>query len=330
MVEEKLLDEENLEFVEAFTHRGIHSNAQKKVRRVVTPYLPIEYHMTLKLAKNFKGIGKSLLFFFNYIPEYLYSSEIYIEPDLYAGIAVLTFFVYFFVLNFILVILQISPMILPEEKQLLISLQLPLTTFISLVLAFQVLNYPVLLAKKKAWKIDKYMSSFLRHLTVEVRSGATLFEALEDIARADYDVISKDCAEIVNSINSGLSFEEAIEYVVLKTKSEPFRRVLLQIESAFSSGANMGEVLMQLSRTYFQEQQVKIQKYGKNLEFYSRIFLMVSVILPVMLTILLAMTALMPVIEISSQILYILLVAVLIVQFMFITYAKEQRPAVYD
>lgn len=306
------------------------SAKKQKFRTVLVPYLPLEYNMTLKLAKPFAGIGKRLVSIFNYIPEYLYASEIYVEPEVYAGVAVLTFIVYMIIMNGVLFILQISPMIMQEEKSVLLAAQLPATLFLSGVMAFQVLNYPVLAAKKRAWRTEKHMANVLRHMTIEVRSGATLFEAMQDIAKADYDVITKDCTEIVNAVNSGLSFEEAIEYIVLKTKSEAFRRVLLQIESAVTSGSNMGDVLVQLSRTYFQEQQVKIQKYGKDLEFYSRIFLMVTVIMPVMVTIMLSMTALMPVIQVSSQLLYIIFAIVVFFQIMFITYAKEQRPPIYD
>lgn len=303
---------------------------KQETRTVLVPYLPLEYNLTLRLAKPFAPLGKHLVSIFNYLPEHLYAAEIYVEPEVYAGVVILTFALYMLVLNSILLIFQISPILMPEEKELLLEFQLPVTAFFSGVLAFQVLNYPVLVSRKRAWRTEKYIANVLRHMTIEVRSGATLFEAIQDVAKGDYDVISRDCTEIVNAVNSGLSFEEAMEYIVLKTKCEAFRRVLLQIESAFTSGSNMAEVLVQLSRTYFQEQQVKIQKYGRELEFYSRVFLMITVIMPVMMTIMLSMTALMPVIQLSSQLLYLFFIIIVFFQIMFITYAKEKRPPIYD
>ncbi len=301
-----------------------------KYRTVLVPYLPIEYNTTLRLAKPLTFLGKKLLIFFSYLPEYLYSSDIYVEPEVYASVSLLTFIVYLLLLNGLFVFLQMNPMILDSEKELLMDLQLPVSLLVSSVLAFQVMNYPVLLAKRRAWQTDRELGNVLRHLTIEVRSGATIFEAMQDIARADYGVVSKDMADIVNSVNSGLSFEEAVEYVVVKTKSENFRRMLLQIQSAVSSGSNMGEVLMQMSRNYFQEQQIRIQQYGRDLEFYARVFLLMTVIMPVMFSIMLSMTALMPILNLSSGYLYILLGIVAMFQVMFLTYAREKRPPIYE
>ena len=299
-------------------------------RTVLVPYLPIEYGVTLKLARPFQFIGRRIAHIFTYLPEYLYSASMDVEPELYASVSVLTFLVYFSIITIMFSIVLINQELFDYERQIIAGIQWPITFFIATLMAIQVLNYPVLVARRRSWRTDKYLGNMLRHLTVEVRSGATLYQAMEDISFGDYDVVSKDIGEIVGAVNSGVAFEEAIEYIIIKTRSESFRRILLQLESAVKSGANMGEVLIQLTKNYFQEQEIRIQRYGKDLEFYSRVFLMVTLIMPVMFTIMLSMTALLPIFSMSSSILYLLLVIVAMVQIMFITYAREKRPPIYD
>jgi len=201
-----------------------------------------------------------------------------------------------------------------------------LTVFIVLV---QSMFYPGSIARSKAKNVEKNLLYMLRHMTVQVRSGSTLFDSLKSIAASEYGVISEDSAELVKNVASGGSMQTALDQLILRNRSDAFRKIIWQIQNAIVSGANLGELFLQLSDRYFEDQKVAISKFGKDLNSFSMMFLVLTVIFPIMAIIMLVVAALLPVPSVPPEYLFAFLGFLGMIQFNLIQMIKEKRPPVH-
>ncbi|MFH1447955.1 MAG: type II secretion system F family protein [Candidatus Micrarchaeota archaeon] len=304
----------------------------KKPESIRIAYFPIKFEIAVSLAKPLRAFAPVLLSMRRDFNKDLEEADMHVDVVDYASVAVLCglFYLILFLVGFGSFAMNPEIEILfPESSDTLISVLLASPFAVAIIMMIQVMNIPSMTARKKAKGVEKNLLYALRHMTVQVRSGASLFEAMKSVAFSEYGKLSSDMDITIKQVASGFSTASAIDSLAMRNRSKSYKKILWQLENAIRTGSDVGEVLMAMSENYFEEQKIAIQKFGRDMNTITMIFLIVTVIFPVMSVIVLVMTALIPVQSIPSSFLFVLLFVVGFVQFMIIGYIKEKRPPVY-
>ncbi len=304
----------------------------KKPESIRITYFPLKFEVAVSLAKPLRPFAPALLSSRRDFKRDLEEADMHVDPIDYASVALLCGAFYLIILLAGFGSFSLNPELetmFPESTETLKTVLITAPFVISLVMMIQVMNLPAMTARKKGKNAEKNLLYALRHMTVQVRSGATLFEAMKSIAFSEYGVLSKDMDLTVKQIASGFSTASAIDSLAMRNRSKNYKKILWQLENAIRTGSDVGDVLMSMSENYFQEQKIAIQKFGREMNTITMIFLITTVIFPVMSVIVLVLTALIPVQSIPSSFLFVFLFIVGFIQFMIIGYIKEKRPPVF-
>lgn len=304
----------------------------RKPESIRIPYFPLKFEVATSLAKPFRPFAPMLLSPRRDFRRDLEEADMHVDIVDYASVALLCGFFYMLLLLAAFGSFALNPELetmFPESTETLKSALLSAPFIIGLVMMIQTMNLPGMTARKKGKDVERNLLYALRHMTVQVRSGATLFEAMKSVAFSEYGNLSKDMDITVKQVASGFSIASAIDSLAMRNRSKNYKKILWQLENAIRTGSDVGDVLMAMSENYFEEQKIAIQKFGREMNTITMVFLITTVIFPVMAVIMLVLTALIPVQSIPSSFLFIFLFIVGFIQFMIIGYIKEKRPPVY-
>jgi pilus assembly protein TadC len=304
----------------------------KKPESIRIPYFPFKFEMAVSIARPLRAMAPALLSSRRDFRRDLEEADMHVEQIDYASVALLCGIFYLVLLLAVFVSFSMNPNLetwFPDSTDTLKSALLSAPFIISLAVMTQVMNYPSVRARTKARDVEKNLLYALRHITVQVRSGATLFEGMKSVAFSDYGSISKDMDFAVKQVASGFPIASAIDNLAMRNRSKNYKKILWQLENAIRTGSDVGQVLMSMSENYFEEQRIAIQKFGKEMNTITMIFLITTVIFPVMAIIVIVLTALIPVQSIPSSFLFAFLFIVGFMQVLIIGYIKEKRPPVH-
>lgn len=303
-----------------------------KPESIYIPYFPMKFETAVSFARPLRSMAPGLLSMRRDFKRDLEEADMHVDTTDYASVAALCGILYLVVLLAVFVSFSMNPDLelwFPDSAETLKSVLISAPFIISLVMMTQVMNFPSMKARRKAKNVESNLLYALRHMTVQVRSGATLFEAMKSVAFSDYGAISSDMDVAVKQVASGFPMANAIDSLAMRNRSKNYKKILWQLENAIRTGSDIGQVLMSMSENYFEDQKIAIQKFGKEMNTITMVFLITTVIFPVMGVIVLVLTALIPVQSIPSSFLFIFLFIVAFVQMMIIGYIKEKRPPVH-
>ena len=181
--------------------------------------------------------------------------------------------------------------------------------------------------KKKVRDVERNLIFGLRTITIQIRSGVSLFGALQLVAYGAYGTLSAELKRSVDEINAGYPEEEALQRAAIRTPSVFFRRSLWQIVNGLKAGADISLVLTELVSTMTKEQVIQIKKYGADLRMLSLIYMMLGVIIPALGLTLMVILSTFPESPIDENLLWGFLGAIMISQFMYVGIIKSKRPS---
>ncbi len=175
--------------------------------------------------------------------------------------------------------------------------------------------------------IDKEIVFAGRFLVVELESGVPLYNALVNVSKS-YPTIGKAINEIIEDVDLGATIEEAIEEAIELTPSQDFRKLLWQIMNSLKTGADvsssLGAVVDQITR----EQIIAVKEYGRKLNPLAMFYMMIAVIVPSLgVTMLIVLSSFLS-FEMGLSSLMVLVLAIALIQFMFIAIIRSSRPSV--
>lgn len=186
---------------------------------------------------------------------------------------------------------------------------------------------PDIRAKKRVRNLEKELPYALRHVLIEVKAGVSIYEALVS-ASEGYGEASEEFEKIVRDINSGVSEIEALERAVVRNPSLQFRRALWQIINALKSGSDVSKTLESLVDAIVEQQILEVQKYGKELNPYTLMYLMIAVIIPSLGVTFLMVLSTFTGINVGETVFYGILAGLIMFQFIFMNMVKAKRPKV--
>ena len=136
--------------------------------------------------------------------------------------------------------------------------------------------YPGIMAKGYASGIDKSLLFALKSMLIQVSSGVSLFDAMVNVSRADYGVVSKEFEDLTKEISAGESEAKALEKMALSTKSDYLKKTTWQMLTAIRSGASLQGALSSIVQTLTSNQARAIKDYAAELNLWILVYLLLE------------------------------------------------------
>lgn len=189
--------------------------------------------------------------------------------------------------------------------------------------------YPSIRAKTVAMKINIELLYALRDLLVQIQSGISLYDSMVNIAGANYGNVSREFADTVREINSGVVEEIALERMALRTKSEYLKKAILQILNAVSSGASLKDAVRS-TLTSLENHQINLAKdYATKLNFLTLLYMLIAAAIPSIGVTFLIILSTFSGIGIDEQTIFMILIFSSVLQILMMGYVKSVRPVIY-
>ena len=275
----------------------------------------------LKATAKMKGIGSKVARWFPYLEIELKQAELPFEKEQYGAIMFFLFnlyFVFIFIFSY-----AIGLKFIPDKA-------LPLSITLGLIFSFLVMVqlsvFPKIRVMKKVRDLERNLIFALRTVLVEIRSGVSLFDAINLIANGNFGIVSREFKKAVESINTGSLEEDALESLASNNPSIFFRRAIWQIVNGLKAGADISDVLSALIDSLMKEQRNQIRQYGNKLRLLSLAYMMLGVIIPALGLTFLIILASFPQLKVGELLFWVLLGGIIIAQFMYLGVIKSSRP----
>lgn len=302
----------------------------KTFEPVRIPMSPLPPRALFSVSRGFKGIGGIIAKLLPYLKAELDQADMDIEPQDYGAIA---FVVSFF--HFILWGVVLSVLVLLAQSRGAIKLAEPtlylvgpvIALILAILVLIQIAAYPKIRIKKKIRDLERNLIFGLRTITIQIRSGVTLFDSLSLVADGTYGYLSTEIRNVVDEINTGVPEEEALQRSALRNPSLFYRRAVWQIVNGMKAGADITLVLSELVKSMGKEQVIQIKKYGASLRLLSLIYMMLGVIIPALGLTFIIILSTFPQIPITEYWLWGFLGFLVVAQVMFVGLLKSKRPS---
>ena len=192
--------------------------------------------------------------------------------------------------------------------------------------AVQLLFYPKILLKKKIRNVERNLVFALRTLLVEIKSGVTLFDAINIIAQGDNGQVSNEFKKAVEKIETGSFQNDALEEMGDNNPSLYFRRTIWQLVNGLKAGSDISVIIKSLVDDLSIEKSNQVKKYGNSLKLLSLLYMMLGAIIPALGLTFLIILSTFPQIAITETVFWGMLGFIVVSQFMYLGIIKSARP----
>ncbi|HLE06239.1 MAG TPA: type II secretion system F family protein, partial [Candidatus Nanoarchaeia archaeon] len=134
-------------------------------------------------------------------------------------------------------------------------------------------TYPGVLAGKIGNIIDSELFYALNDMLIQLKSKVELYQALVNVVEGDYGYVSDELLDVINDVESGKSMVEALKKLALRTKSDFMKRMAWQLMNSIKSGSDAIRVIDSLIKEIEVYYHSVINKYTKELNVLSLIYL---------------------------------------------------------
>ena len=190
----------------------------------------------------------------------------------------------------IIIIISLILTIITSLISYFISLELGLAIFISfLLIALTIVYYPKIKKQNEYSSFSKELPYALRQLATELRSGKSLFDAMDSIVQSDYGILSLEFSRVLEEIKYGESTENAFLNLEKRVNSRSLSRVIYEILTSLRVGANLSGSLTIIAEDVNFDFRMKLKEYSEKLNAFIMIYTFLAILAPViLLTMLLA------------------------------------------
>lgn len=287
------------------------------------PFVPFKLHIARRLAKPFLSLSDLISRLSPNLPVLLKQAEMDIEAREYVSIAVFTG-IFWFLIVFSTIFLLASVL----ATSTFMAINLIASSIISLLFFFYLLMYPKLVVIRKLKDLDRNLLYGLRDLSVQIKSGVPLFDAMVSISRKDYGRLSEEFRDCVKRVSTGASTTDSLEEMALKNPSLNFRRSIWQMVNSIRSGTDLGKTLDTVVNAVSNEQRIQIKKYGSQLNPLAMMYMMLGIIFPSLgITFLVIMSSFSG-LPVTELLFWSLMIVLIVFQFAFVGIVKSRRPSI--
>ncbi|MFH1225257.1 MAG: type II secretion system F family protein [Candidatus Diapherotrites archaeon] len=291
------------------------------MKQASIPFSPLPAKMLLQLCGRFKGMGARITNAFPYMKVELKQAELGVDEAEYGAAMVFLFGFYFVAAT--IVVYAMGLQFFPENAIIAAPTLGGIFAFLVLI---QLSMFPKIKVKKKVRDIERNLIFALRTLLIEIKSGVTLFNAINVVAEGRYGAVSREFSKAVEKINTGTSEEAALEEIAAQNPSLFFRRAMWQLLNGLKTGGDISNAVAAMVDTLAKEQANQVRKYGSSLRLLSLVYMMLGVIIPALGLTFLIILGSFPQIAITEMMFWALLAAIILGQFMYLGMLKSGRP----
>lgn len=189
-------------------------------------------------------------------------------------------------------------------------------------------SFPKRLWQSKVSEMEKELPYAIRHIAMLIIAGASIQEAFVAVSQGKYKALSDEFADIIRDMQTGRTFEQAVQRFAKKTESETITRVMNQIVRSVQMGANLSDNLQKIADDLIFEQNLKLKEYTQKLNSLSFIITQITVVVPTMIVIMsFALSGLMRGFTIPPNVIQLMLIVIVpAITLMFVQTLKKQDP----
>ncbi len=220
----------------------------------------------------------------------------------------------------------------------LLFIRLGLNPAVGLLLAFAIgfavnqfafksfMGFPLKKSKKSSKNVERDILFAARDMIISLRSGMPLYNAIVSVSTG-YGDASKEFARITQRVQLGMPLEEAIDQTTAGTKSESFRKIMLQASVSIKAGANVVSSMQSTIDELSEERVIALRKYGQRLNAIAMFYMLFGVILPSMgIAIATILTTFISIFTVNVAILEGAIVGLIFMQVVFLQLIRGSRP----
>jgi flagellar protein FlaJ len=299
-------------------------------KKIVIPMNPLPLPLLQHLAEKLLPAGASLARSLPYLKLELEQADSGLEVEEYISMGLVVGITHFILWSFMLSLLMIIAVqqgAVQAELPFAIMVGIGLGFVLGALVLFQVSQYPKIQIKKKIRDLEQNLIFGLRTITIQIRSGVSLFNALSLVADGKYGALSSEFRKTIDEINTGMPEEDALQRSAMRNPSLFYRRAVWQIVNGMKAGADITKVLSELVHSMTKEQVLQIKKYGAALRLLSLIYMMLGVIIPALGLTFMIILSTFPQIPVTPELLWGFLGFLIIAQVMFVGFVKSKRPS---
>ena len=286
------------------------------------PFVLFPEHISKNLSRPFIGFAQGLGKLFPFLDIQLKHADMDFSSEEYLSVLLFTSFIYFVVFSALFIV------VFERFTSDFIVFGLCLSFLFGILIALQILLYPSIKIKKKVRAIENNLVFALRTMLIQVRSGVTLFRAMEIVAEGDFGLLSVEFKKMVSSIQVGEHQHKVLQEFATKSPSPKFRNILWQMVNGLKGGAEVATVLQESVSNAVKDQMIDMNKYGNQLRLLSLMYMMIGVVIPSLWLTFLIILSSFPKIQVNEFMLWVLLGLIILMNFMYVGMVKSQRPAI--
>ncbi|MBE6487235.1 MAG: type II secretion system F family protein [Methanosphaera stadtmanae] len=160
-------------------------------------------------------------------------------------------------------------------------------------------TYPKIKEENRQKNVISQLPYGLRQISIELKAGIGLFDAIKTIAHGDYGQLSKEFNITLEEIHYGKNYEEAFESLAKRNNKKIMKKTVNQIIRTLNNGGNLAKTLNLLSNEYMHEMKIRYKEYSEKLNAIMLLYMFIAVLIPVILFIMIiaATTVIGPIIQ---------------------------------
>lgn len=292
------------------------------MEKVNLPFSIMPISQLQKFSRIFLGMGNSVSKLFPFMDLELKQAELPFNAREYCAMI--------FSLCLIYAIIFIAMLTIIFSKLGLIYLGPVIGIILTVFIFSQLIAFPKIRIKKRTRGIEKNLPFALRTLLVQMRSGLTLYDSMQVVADKRYGELGKEFRNSIEKIATGSMEDEVLEEMSNNTSSLYFKRSVWQLLNGLKTGVDVSSIMKELVQSITKQQEISIRKYGSDLRILSLMYMMIGVILPSLGITFIIIIGSFPQVPIGQMTYWLLLIAIIIAQFLFLGIIKSKRPAIIE
>jgi tight adherence protein B len=182
------------------------------------------------------------------------------------------------------------PVLMLLLSRIFSSLSNPLFLVVGVIVGFVLPRFWV--AQRKSRRLKSFNDQLADTITLianALRAGASFLQAVEMVVRETRAPMSTEFARVVREVNLGLPFDQALDNMVRRVKSEDLDLMVTAISIQHQVGGNLAEILDSIAFTI--RERIRIQGEIRTLTAQQRMSGLVVGLLPVALFVFLSIIA---------------------------------------
>jgi len=138
------------------------------------------------------------------------------------------------------------------------SLQNPLVLLVGLVLGFLLPRWYVRRRQRRRLSaFNKQLPDTITLIANALRAGSSFLQAIELVVRESRPPISLEFQRVIREVNLGLPFEQALENLVRRVRSDDLELMATAISIQYQVGGNLAEILDSIAYTIRERVRIK-------------------------------------------------------------------------